>query len=286
MSLLTQSREFKLKLGRNRLNLSSRTHLMGVLNVTPDSFSDGGRFFKPNSAIKQALLMAEEGADIIDVGGESTRPGADEISAEEESRRVLPVIEGLVREIDLPVSIDTYKSEVARRALDAGAAMINDISALRFDPRMRKVVKDSDVPVVLMHIKGTPKNMQKNPSYANVMKDISDYLKESVEIAEEASIDADKIIVDPGIGFGKRVKDNLEIVKNLRELTSLGKPILIGLSRKSFIGKILNLPLEDRLEGSLAALVVAIINGANILRVHDVKQSRRAARIADAILKG
>lgn len=259
---------------------------MGVLNVTPDSFSDGGRFFKPDSAIKQALLMAEEGADIIDVGGESTRPGADEVSAEEESRRVLPVIEGLVGEIDLPVSIDTYKSEVARRALDAGAAMINDISALRFDPRMGKVVKDYDVPVVLMHIKGTPKNMQKNPSYANVMKEISDYLKESVEMAEEADIDQDKIIVDPGIGFGKRVKDNLEIVKNLRELTSLGKPILIGLSRKSFIGKILNLPLEDRLEGSLAALVVAIINGANILRVHDVKQNRRAALIADAILKG
>lgn len=286
MSLLTQSREFKLKLGGNSLNLSSRTHLMGVLNVTPDSFSDGGRFLEPKSAIKQALLMAEEGADIIDVGGESTRPGADEVSVEEESRRVLPIIEELAKKIDLPLSIDTYKSEVARRALDAGAAMINDISALRFDPGMRKVAKDYDVPVVLMHIKGTPKNMQKNPSYSNVIEEISDYLKESVEMAKEAGIDEDKIIIDPGIGFGKRVKDNLEIVKNLRELTSLGKPILIGLSRKSFIGKILDLPLEDRLEGSLAALAVAIINGANILRVHDVKQSRRAARIADAILKG
>jgi len=286
MSLLTQSREFKLKLGGNSLNLSSRTHLMGVLNVTPDSFSDGGRFFKPERAIKQALLMAEEGADIIDVGGESTRPGADEVSAEEESRRVLPVIDELAKKVDLPVSIDTYKSEVARRALDAGAAMINDISALRFDPRMGKVAKDYDVPVVLMHIKGTPKNMQKNPSYANVIEEISDYLKESVEMAKEAGIDEDKIIIDPGIGFGKRVKDNLEIVKNLRELASLGKPILIGLSRKSFIGKILDLSLEDRLEGSLAALVVAITNGANILRVHDVKHSRRAARIADAILKG
>jgi len=286
MSLLTQSREFKLKLGGNSLNLSSRTHLMGVLNVTPDSFSDGGRFFKPERAIKQALLMAKEGADIIDVGGESTRPGADEVSAEEESRRVLPVIDELAKKVDLPVSIDTYKSEVARRALDAGAAMINDISALRFDPRMGKVAKDYDVPVVLMHIKGTPKNMQKNPSYANVIEEISDYLKESVEMAKEAGIDEDKIIIDPGIGFGKRVKDNLEIVKNLRELASLGKPILIGLSRKSFIGKILDLSLEDRLEGSLAALVVAITNGANILRVHDVKHSRRAARIADAILKG
>jgi len=286
MSLLTQSREFKLKLGGNSLNLSSRTHLMGVLNVTPDSFSDGGRFFKPERAIKQALLMAEEGADIIDVGGESTRPGADEVSAEEESRRVLPVIDELAKKVNLPVSIDTYKSEVARRALDAGAAMINDISALRFDPRMGKVAKDYDVPVVLMHIKGTPKNMQKNPSYANVIEEISDYLKESVEMAKEAGIDEDKIIIDPGIGFGKRVKDNLEIVKNLRELASLGKPILIGLSRKSFIGKILDLSLEDRLEGSLAALVVAITNGANILRVHDVKHSRRAARIADAILKG
>ncbi len=286
MSLLVRSKGFKLHLGNKTLDLSSRTHLMGVLNVTPDSFSDGGKFLDAKSAIEQGLLMAEEGADIIDVGGESTRPGADAISAEDEARRVLPVIDGLRKKTDIPISIDTYKSEVARRALDAGAAMINDISALRFDPAMGKVAKDYDVPVVLMHIKGTPKNMQENPSYANVMKEISEYLEQSMEIASEAGIDEDKIIVDPGIGFGKRVQDNLRIVKNLRELAHLGRPILIGLSRKSFIGKVLDLPVQKRLEGSLAALAVAITNGANIIRVHDVKESKRAVQMVDAILKG
>lgn len=286
MSLQVKSRKFELSLGNKILNLSSRTHLMGVLNVTPDSFSDGGMFFKPKRAIERALIMAEEGADIIDVGGESTRPGSEPISKEEELKRVLPVIRQVIKEINIPVSIDTYKSEVARQALDAGAEMVNDISALRFDPDMRKVVSEYDVPVVLMHIKGTPKNMQDDPSYTDVIQEISDYLNQSKELAEGAGIADEKIIVDPGIGFGKRAEDNLKILKNLKDLTHLGRPILLGVSRKSFIGKVLDLPTEQRLEGSLASLAVAILNGANILRVHEVKESKRVAQMVDAILKG
>lgn len=285
MSLQVESKRFELNLGKRILDLSSRTHLIGVLNVTPDSFSDGGKFLSPKKAIEHALMMAGEGADVIDVGGESTRPGSEQVSVEEELRRVLPVIEEVTKEIDIPVSIDTYKSEVARRALDAGAGMINDISALRFDPEMGKVASEYDVPVVLMHIKGTPKNMQDNPSYTDVIQEISDYLNESIKMAKISGIADDKIIVDPGIGFGKRVEHNLEILKNLKKLTHLGKPILLGVSRKSFIGKVLDLPTEERLEGSLAALTVAISNGANILRVHDVKESKRVAQMVDTILK-
>jgi dihydropteroate synthase len=286
MSLVIESRKFELKLGKKILDFSSRTYLMGILNVTPDSFSDGGKFLNPKDAIKQALNMAEQGADIIDVGGESTRPGADSIPLEEELKRVIPVIEEVMKKTDVPISIDTYKSEVATRALDAGAEMVNDISALRFDPEMKKIISKYDVPVILMHIKGTPKNMQDDPHYDNVIQEISDYLKESIQMAEDSGIDKDKIIIDPGIGFGKRVKDNLEILRNLKKLTSLDKPILLGLSRKSFIGKALDLPLDQRLEGSLAASAVAILNGAKILRVHDVRESKRAAQMVDAILKG
>jgi dihydropteroate synthase len=283
---LLESKKSEMVFRKRKLDFSSRTHLMGVLNVTPDSFSDGGKFFKPEDAINQALRMAEQGADIIDVGGESTRPGADAIPVEEELRRVIPVIKEITKKTDVPVSIDTYKSEVAKEALDAGAEMINDISALRFDPQMKEVAFRYNVPVVLMHIKGTPKNMQDNPFYENLIQEISDYLKESIELAENSGIDEEKIIIDPGIGFGKRLEDNLEIIKNLQKLTSLRKPILVGLSRKSFIGKVLDLPLAERMEGSLAALAVAICNGANILRVHDVKESKRVARMVDAILKG
>ncbi len=283
---LLESKKSEMVFRKRKLDFSSRTHLMGVLNVTPDSFSDGGKFFKPEAAINQALRMVEQGADIIDVGGESTRPGADAITVEEELRRVIPVIKEITKKTDIPVSIDTYKSEVAKEALDAGAEMINDISALRFDPQMKEVAARYNVPVVLMHIKGTPKNMQDNPFYENLIQEISDYLKESIELAENSGIDEEKIIIDPGIGFGKRLEDNLEILRNLEKLTSLRKPILVGLSRKSFIGKVLDLPLAERMEGSLAALAVAICNGANILRVHDVKESKRVARMVDAILKG
>ncbi|MGB8657000.1 MAG: dihydropteroate synthase [Candidatus Zixiibacteriota bacterium] len=265
------------------IDLSSRTHIMGILNVTPDSFSDGGRFFKADHAVEQGVRMAEQGADIIDIGGESTRPGSLPVTLEEELSRVIPVIESLSKRTDTIISIDTYKSEVARQALDAGAQMINDISALRFDPEMKKIAAEYKVPLVLMHIKGTPRNMQENPSYEDVIAEITDYLRESIRIAQEADIDREKVIIDPGIGFGKRLEDNLNILKNLRKFSILNCPILVGCSRKSFIGKILNLPVEERLEGSLAALAVAVMNGANIVRVHDVKESKRVAQLVDAI---
>ena len=281
---LNQKKGYLLEIGQRVLDLSSRTHLMGVLNVTPDSFSDGGKFFKPEEAVKQGLKLAEEGADIIDIGGESTRPGSEPVIIEEELRRVIPVIEELTKMIQVPISIDTYKSRVAKEALDSGASMVNDISGLRYDPEMKKVIAKYDVPVVLMHIKGTPKNMQENPHYDNLIEEIKTYLIESIKIAKEAGIDEDKIIIDPGIGFGKTPEDNLKILKNLNEFTELGRPLMVGVSRKSFIGKILNLPTEERLEGSLASMAAAIMNGANILRVHDVKESKRVAKLVDAIL--
>jgi len=267
------------------IDLSSRTHIIGVLNVTPDSFSDGGKFFKLEDAVRQGMKMTEEGADIIDVGGESTRPESDPVPIQEELSRVIPVISSLSKKIDVPISIDTYKAEVAKQALDAGAQMINDISALRFDPKMKKVAGEFGVPIVLMHIKGTPKNMQADPWYEDVIVEITEYLKQSIKIAGDAGIDSEKIIIDPGIGFGKRLEDNLNILKNLKRFSILGCPIWVGCSRKSFIGKILNLPMEERLEGSLAALALAVANGANIVRVHDVKESRRVAQLVDAIVE-
>ena len=266
------------------VDFSSRTHIMGVLNVTPDSFSDGGKFFKSDDAVRQGMKMIEEGADTIDVGGESTRPGSDPLPTEEELSRVIPVIKSMSAKTDVPISIDTYKAEVARRALDAGAQMINDISALRFDPKMKEVASKYKVPIVLMHIKGTPKEMQKDPYYDDVIVEITEYLRQSIKMAEEAGIDREKIIIDPGIGFGKRLRDNLNILKNLKKFSILGCPILIGCSRKSFIGKILDLPAEERLEGSLAALAVAVMNGVNIVRVHDVKESERVVSLVDAIM--
>ena len=282
---LNQKKGYLLEIGQRVLDLSSRTHLMGVLNVTPDSFSDGGKFFKLEEAIKQGLKLAEEGADMIDIGGESTRPGSEPVTIEEELRRVIPVIEELAKRIDLPISIDTYKSGVAKEALDSGASMVNDISGSRFDPEMKKIIAEYDVPVVLMHIQGTPKNMQESPKYENLLEDIKSYLNQSISIAEEAGIGEDKIIIDPGIGFGKTLDDSLKILKNLREFKSLGRPVMVGVSRKSFIGKILDLPTDERLEGSLASMAVAIMNGANILRVHDVKESKMVAKLVDAILK-
>jgi dihydropteroate synthase len=267
------------------MDLSTRTHIMGVLNVTPDSFSDGGNFFKWDNALRQGMKMVGEGADIIDVGGESTRPGSDPLTLKEELSRVIPVIESLSQKTDVPVSIDTYKAEVARRALDAGAQMINDISALRFDPEMKNIAREYEVPIVLMHIKGTPKDMQQNPYYEDVIAEISRYLEESINIAQKAGIEKNKIIIDPGIGFGKRLEDNLNILKNLKKFSILECPVLIGCSRKSFIGRILDLPVEERLEGSLAALAVAVVNGANIVRVHDVKESRRVVSLVDAIAR-
>jgi dihydropteroate synthase len=260
---------------------------MGILNVTPDSFSDGGLYFSNESAVKQALRLQDEGADIIDIGGESTRPGAEKISVEEESERVIPVIKAITGKVRVPVSIDTYKSAVADAAISAGASIINDISGLRFDPQMPKVAAKNEVPVVIMHIKGTPGNMQVDPTYKALIPEIMDYLMQGISIAREAGVPDDKIIIDPGIGFGKTVEHNLEIIKRLEEFTGFEKPVLLGHSRKSFIGKLLgDLPVTERIEGTTAAAAIGIFNGANIIRVHDVAEMVRAARIADRIKRG
>jgi len=257
---------------------------MGVLNVTPDSFSDGGLYFDKHLAIEKAYKMIEDGADIIDIGGESTRPGSEPIPLEEEITRTIPVIKTIAKDINVPISIDTYKAEVAKRALDAGASMINDISGLRFDPDMPKVVSEYRVPVVIMHIKGTPKNMQVNPVYEALVPEIMDYLRISIRLAINFGIAEDKIIIDPGIGFGKTFDHNLAIIKNLREFTLLEKPVLIGPSRKAFVGKILGDALAlERLEGTASAVAISIFNGANIIRVHDVKEMKKVAMVADAI---
>lgn len=260
---------------------------MGILNVTPDSFSDGGRHFDKSAAIRRAYEMVEEGADIIDIGGESTRPGSESVSLQEEIDRTIPVIEEISKKIKVPVSIDTYKAEVAKRALDAGASIVNDISGLRFDPEMPKVVSQYKVPVVIMHIKGTPKNMQVNPIYEALIPEIMDYFRESIRLAVESGIAEDKIIIDPGIGFGKTLDHNLEIIKNLHEFTLLEKPLLAGVSRKAFIGKILgDAPASDRFEGTATAVAISILNGANIIRVHDVKEMKKVALVADAVKRG
>jgi dihydropteroate synthase len=268
-------------------DFSKRTYIMGILNVTPDSFSDGGLFFEKNSAVDQALRMQDEGADIIDIGGESTRPGAEKVSVKEEVRRVVPIIKELAKKVKVPISVDTYKSVVAEAAVSAGASIINDISGLRFDPKMPEIVARHNVPVVIMHIKGTPKNMQKNPCYKAFIPEIKDYLYEGIEVARNAGIPDDMIIVDPGIGFGKTVEHNLEIIRRLYEFSGFEKPILLGPSRKSFIGKVLDdLPVTERREGTAAAVAIGIFNGANIIRVHDVKEMNRVARIADGIKRG
>jgi len=268
-------------------DFSQRTFIMGILNVTPDSFSDGGVFFNPDHAVMQALRMQDDGADIIDIGGESSRPGSEKISIKEEIRRIVPVIEALAKKVRVPLSVDTCKSEVAEAALSAGASLVNDIRGLRFDPKMAGVVAAYEVPVVVMHIKGSPKNMQHNPVYTALIPEIMDYLHESIGIARKAGIADDRIIIDPGIGFGKTVKHNLEIINGLHEFEGFEKPILLGHSRKSFIGTILGgVPAGERLEGTAAAAAIGIFNGANIIRVHDVKEMVRVARIADGIKRG
>ena len=269
-----------------RLELGRRTLVIGILNVTPDSFSDGGSFLLPDRALAQAETMAEEGADLIDVGGESSRPGSDPVLVEEELRRVIPVIEQIAKHISLPISIDTYKAEVARQALSAGAQMINDISALRQDPEMAEVVSKEEAPVVLMHMKGTPRTMQQNPRYESVIDEIKRFFTERLRVAEQAGISRERIILDPGIGFGKTTAHNLEIIRSLSRMRSLDRPILIGPSRKSFIGNILNLPVQDRIEGTAVAVTAAVMAGASMVRVHDVKPMVRVVRLADSIRSG
>ncbi len=277
--------ERALSLGGRDYNLGARTLVMGVINMTPDSFSDAGFHAGAQDAIEHGIRLAEEGADIIDIGGESTRPGSDFIPLDEELRRVMPVIEGLVRLTDIPISIDTTKTEVARRALDAGCAMVNEISAMRLEDEMLPLVVLSGVPFCLMHMQGMPKDMQIEPRYDDVIGEIVQFLRERCEAAIEAGASPGNIMIDPGIGFGKTVEHNLEIIRCLREFRSLGYPVVLGPSRKSFIGRVLDLPVDDRLEGTAVAVAMAIANGADVVRVHDVKEMVRVSRLADAIVE-
>lgn len=263
--------------------LDQRTLVMGIVNVTPDSFSDGGKYYQTRAAVEHGLRLVEEGADILDVGGESTRPGSDFISLDEELRRVMPVLEELVERAGVPVSVDTTKAEVARRALDAGCAMVNEISAMRLDPDMLPLVVERGVPFCLMHMQGMPKDMQVRPHYDDVVGEIAAFLRNRAEAAVEAGADPSNIIVDPGIGFGKTLEHNLEILRRLPELKSLGYPLLLGTSRKSFIGMILDLPVEERLEGTAASVALGVAGGADIVRVHDVREMVRVVRVAEAI---
>ena len=274
---------FELQCGRFRLTLGIRTLIMGILNVTPDSFSDEGLFFDRDAAIAHGEAMAASGADIIDVGGESSRPFSDPVPADEEIRRTVPVIETLAGRLSVPISIDTNKAEVARQALAAGASMVNDIGALRLDPAMAGAVAESGVPVVLMHMKGTPKTMQIDPHYEAVVEEVKTFLADAIQRAEQQGIDRTKIIIDPGIGFGKTVTHNLLCIKHLSALHCLGVPVLIGPSRKSFIARILGPENERREVGTQAAVTAAALHGAHIVRVHDVERTKDTLKLIDAI---
>ncbi len=261
-------------------NYNKRTYIMGILNVTPDSFSDGGTFNSVDKALKHATKMVEEGADIIDLGGESTRPGHNYVDADEELRRVIPVIQKLKSELDIPISVDTYKSIVAEESLKLGVEMINDVWGLRKDKDMAGVIAKYDAYVCIMH-------NQDNTEYdKDIMESIKEFLLDSINIAIEAGIDKDKIVLDPGIGFGKTYEQNLEVLKRLGELKTLEYPILLGTSRKSVIGNTLNLPPQERVEGTIATTVLGIKDGVDIVRVHDVEKNLRAAKMADAIYRG
>jgi dihydropteroate synthase len=265
------------------ITVGERTLIMGILNVTPDSFSDGGRFHDVNDAVRHVLQMEADGADIIDIGGESTRPGAQPVDEKEELARVIPVIAACAPKVRIPVSVDTYKSTVAKQAIEAGAVIVNDISGLRYDPRLAPLVATTGAGIVLMHIRGTPRNMQQDPQYNNLLEDIRLYLQQSREMAVNAGVAGESIVIDPGIGFGKRTEHNFQIIQELASLAALNCPILVGPSRKSFIGNTLKLPVDQRVEGTAAAVTACILNGAHIVRVHDVKEMKRVAVIADAI---
>jgi len=276
-----------LRFRQKEYDLSQRTLIMGVLNVTPDSFSDGGRFFEWAKAVEQGRQMAAEGADILDVGGESTRPGSNPVPEEEEVRRVVPVIEELRGKVGIPISIDTRKARVAERALQAGAEMVNDVSALRYDDAMAETVARWKAPLVLMHMRGQPETMQADTRYENLIGEILGFFEERMAYALSRGVSREAIILDPGIGFGKSLeeKHNLILLKQLRRFRALGRPLMVGTSRKAFIGRILNLSPEEREEGTLATVAVAIQNGVNLVRVHEVKRVRRAVQVADAILR-
>jgi len=266
-------------------NFKSKKYCMGIINVTPDSFYSGSRV-KKDELLMKVEEMTKEGVDIIDIGGESTRPGSDPVPLEEELNRVIPSVEEIRKNFsDVIISIDTYKSEIAKKALDVGADMINDISACTFDPNMVNVLREYKAPVIIMHIKGTPKNMQNNPEYKDVVREITEFLRERIQFLESNGIESEKIIIDPGIGFGKKLEHNIAIIRRLAELKQLKKPILIGLSRKSMIGMILGGgPPEERLTGTIALNTIALLNGASIIRVHDVKEGIQTCKIVEAII--
>jgi dihydropteroate synthase len=273
-----------LKARERLIPLDAGPLIMGVLNVTPDSFSDGGRYLDPDAAVAHAVAMAEQGADLIDIGAESTRPGSDPVDEKEEIRRLIPVVGAVCRKVSVPVSVDTTKAAVARKALDAGAAIVNDISALRFDPLMKAVVAETGAGLVLLHMQGTPKTMQQAPSYRDVIEEIRQFFVERIRAALEAGIGAEQILLDPGIGFGKNLAHNLSVLAHLDALVALGYPILVGVSRKAFIGQVLDRPGDERVMGTAAAVAVAILRGARVVRVHDVKRMRDVVKIVNAIM--
>ncbi|MGE5553135.1 MAG: dihydropteroate synthase [Betaproteobacteria bacterium] len=281
-----EGRPAVLDLPRHPLPLGKKTYVMGILNLTPDSFSDGGKYPTAEAAVAAAEAMVEEGADLIDLGGESTRPGAEPVPVEEELRRVVPVVERLAGRLPVPLSIDTTKVEVAEAALSLGGELINDISGLTAAPPLVEVVQRHGAGLVLMHRRGDPATMQQNPVYADLWGEVLEYLAGGIRRAEEAGIPRSRLVVDPGIGFGKTVDHNLALLRHLEELQVLGLPVLVGTSRKSFIGQVLDLPVAERLEGTLASLVLAVAKGADFVRVHDVRAAVRAVRLADAVVRG
>lgn len=281
MSLLPPAMN-ALRIGTAEFDLAARCHFMGILNVTPDSFSDGGRYIEAREAVLQAGVLERDGADIIDIGGESTRPGSLPVDEREELRRVIPVIEGIRGSSAIPISIDTRKAAVARAALAAGASMINDVSALRDDPAMAEVVREAGAPVVLMHMLGRPRSMQENPSYGDVVGEVYAFFEERLAFCAERGIES--VILDPGIGFGKRVEDNCRLLAELGRFRSLEAPLLVGPSRKAFIGAVTGAAVGDRLPGTIASCVLAVSNGARFLRIHDVLAVRQAVAVAEAVL--
>ena len=265
--------------GRWELAWGKRTYVMGIINATPDSFSGDGLEHNVESAVEQGLRFQAEGADVVDVGGESTRPGSTAVDAEEEMRRILPVIRGLASSLDIPISVDTYKSEVARAAIDAGASIINDVWGLKHDPDMAPLAAKEGVPVVLMH-------NQNGTDYADLVPDVMSGLRSSLSLALEAGVPVENVILDPGMGFGKTAEHNLEILRRLAEFKDLGRPLLVGMSRKRTIGYVLDAPVDDRVEGTAATVALSVANGADIVRVHDVKVMARVARMSDAVVRG
>jgi dihydropteroate synthase len=282
-ALASYDREaYVLRFPRSEMPLQ-RTVIMGILNVTPDSFADGGKYLEPQAATDRAVAMVEEGAGLVDVGAESSRPGSAPVNAAEEWKRLEPVLTAVVDRVEVPVSVDTYKPETAAKALDLGATMVNDITGLQ-DPKMIALVAEHDVPATLVHMLGVPKTMQTKPEYEDVVADIVRFLRTRIADAVAGGVDPEKLVIDPGIGFGKTVEQNLQILRQLGAFRSLGRPILVGVSRKGFLGKLLDVEVEDRLEGGLSAAVLAARHGAHIVRTHDVQATVRALTIADAIL--